>query len=521
MGARHRQSQRLRLVYSLLFMAVALLGLAVPGLRIHSTIAFSFAGFVLVMCAVLVWLGRARTFRPWQFWLAHLADAISVAGLGVALGPNGSLAIVVLVFASAGYSLGMPRAAWLTLLPALVIYVPMRWLGYDLAQLPTPWPLILLEWVFFATFGTLLVRSGIVYSRRVRKVRRVLAALEAGDFTQRLSARTLDDLGFLSVSLDSMSTAVGGAMREIREQATALARVAESLAATSQEVNASAEYIGSTTAEIAHEAEAQQELIQGGSEQVTVLAAAGGELGAQAGATTASTGRLATEAADHAAGIGEATARLGALQNEFHNSARAVGELEAAGERVGLFVESIQQIAQQTHLLALNASIEAARAGEHGRGFAIVADEVRKLAGQAGESAESVAGVVEEIRLAIHRVRAQMAANATTLASVAEASGAGKASLDRLGGGLRQTVDLVEQVAAGVDLQSRTLRDLLEQMVKIQGIAERTREHAQQNAATTEEQVASTQELTAVSQQLADRAQQLTDLAQRFRIESA
>ena len=211
----------------------------------------------------------------------------------------------------------------------------------------------------------------------VRRVLDVLTGMAAGDLTRRADVHSRDEVG-------QMAAALNIATGSVRETVAAAASSAQALTTASEDLTASADRIAAAASEASTQAGRVASAADHVSASVQTVSAGAEEMGVSIQEIAQSTSSAAQVAAQ-AVGVAEAT----------NATISALGE---SSRQITDVVKSITAIAEQTNLLALNATIEAARAGEAGKGFAVVASEVKDLAQETARATGDIVVRVEQIQ---------------------------------------------------------------------------------------------------------------------------
>jgi len=327
--------------------------------------------------------------------------------------------------------------------------------------------------ISFSVVGVLLafvlgLLSARMIIRPLRKAVDFASQIASGDLTCRAECQSGDETGQLILAMNSMTDKLHGIVSQVSGTSAKVAEAAGTLHSTSSRIATGAEEVAAQAATAATAGE-EMSATSGDIAQNCQLAAEGAQ--------------RASQTAQGGAAVVDATiAVMGQISEKVQESARTVESLGARSDQIGAIIGTIEDIADQTNLLALNAAIEAARAGEQGRGFAVVADEVRALAERTSRATREISAMIKAIQGETRGAVTAMEQGVSQVeAGTVEASRSGEA----LGNILQQISDVamqVNQIATAAEQQTSTTSEISHNMSQIMDVVQSTSQGAHESA---------------------------------------
>ncbi len=326
--------------------------------------------------------------------------------------------------------------------------------------------------VVFVVSIVIAILVAVWVSRSIRsplkEVMRVLGLISEGDFTQRSQVKTKDEFGELSGWVNGLVERLQKVMAEIDQSST--------------EVAASA----TTNVQIAGES---KRLMSSQNERTTEVASSMSEMASTVEQVAKSSEFILhqIQSVDQRAGQNRTQmdaniAKIEDLLAQIEESTSVVNQLNEYSKNIDSILDVIQDIAEQTNLLALNAAIEAARAGEQGRGFAVVADEVRTLATRTHSSTEEIQSVIAQLQQGVKKAVGSMEeSRQSATSSVGEARSVGT-SLSELQNNMAEIRDLSTQIATAAEQQSAVAHEISDNVIEISSMSEEAASGADKSA---------------------------------------
>lgn len=289
-----------------------------------------------------------------------------------------------------------------------------------------------------------------------------------GDLTVEMNANIEGEIGRVYAGFNKAVSSIRNLVEKLNEAISSTTSAATEISSSAEEMAAGAQEQSSQASDVAAAVEEMTKTI--------VETAKNTNLASEA---SKNAGKIAKEGGQI---VEDTIAGMNKISDVVELSARTVEDLGKSSDQIGEIVQVIEDIADQTNLLALNAAIEAARAGEQGRGFAVVADEVRKLA-------ERTTKATKEIALMIKKIQKETEGAVTSMRIGTEEVKSGKIfatkagdSLTKIIEGADNVVDIISQVAAASEEQSTSAEQISKNIESISSVTQQSASGIQQIA---------------------------------------
>ena len=355
----------------------------------------------------------------------------------------------------------VPHSDWqlLFVLDADTLFAPLK---SDLWQQVVIAVLVLFGSLFAigSLVGVLVRPLGIVSGALAR------IASGNGDLTQRIRISNQDEIGELAANFNQFVDSQHELISRIRKEA--------------EQLGISAQHGLQRSAETVVELGRQQQEIAMVATAVTEMASATQEIAHNAENTATAAQQSTSSSAEGRNLVNKTRGSITSLANEVGETTEVIAELSRHANDISSVLATIQGIAEQTNLLALNAAIEAARAGEQGRGFAVVADEVRVLSKRTATSTTEIQNTIETLQKTTQQAVTLMEKSRMLAEHSVSDAEAASAALDEITRAIALISDMSTQIATAAEEQTKVTEEITANVTAIKEVGDELAEGARQ-----------------------------------------
>ncbi len=353
----------------------------------------------------------------------------------------------------------------------------------------------------------------------VKRVTNFMNVMETGDMTQEnLQIKAKDELGQLATKMNDLQYGLRDVVTKVAASTNDVKRQSDYLSQTAMEVKEGSEQIAVTMDELSQGAENQanstaaikEEMIQFNTKIQQV-----NQFGERIADTSEHVLTLTNTGSQF---MNQSVKQMENIDSIVYHSVQKVKGLDEHTKQISKLVEVIQDIADQTNLLALNAAIEAARAGEHGKGFAVVADEVRKLAEQVSFSVQDITKIVVNIQQESNAVVDSLQLGYKEVGSGTKQMEQTEETFNEIFEAVSSMNNDIQQIAMNLQEIEQNNERIHHSIEEIASVSEEAAAGIEQVAASSQQSNSSMEEVSKSAMELAQYAEQLTTQVNRFKL---
>lgn len=346
-------------------------------------------------------------------------------------------------------------------------------------RLYVPWILGILVALFLFLLGRALINDA--------RKRADLSARQNRE-TQDAILKLLDEMGNLAdgdLTIEAEVTdqvtgaiadSVNFAVKEMRELVARINTASQQVAQESQSTASTAQALSQASAHQAEQITSTTETVQNMSRSMEDMSAEALR-SAEVARNSVDVAKSGTQA------VRETIRGMDGMRDQIQDTSKRIKRLGESSQQISDIVSLIDDLAEQTNLLSLNAAIQAAMAGESGRGFAVVADEVQRLAERSAEATQQITGLVKNIQADTNEAVASMELATQGVVDGTRLADAAGQALGEIESVSEQLSDLIENMAKGALTQSESATEVSQQMTLIRDVTTTTSQDATRTAA--------------------------------------